>query len=91
MAVRGECGRFPILLEVISNMFRHWEHMQTSKNILLQDAAALSDSLRLKGVDSWFNSLHSVMGYLNINIDIGQRCIKNVHKLILTKLINLQI
>ena len=55
LAVRGETGRYPLLIQIIANMFKYLTHIQKSKNNLLTEAYRLSVDLSNKGIDSWVN------------------------------------
>ena len=56
LAVRGETGRYPILLQILTNMFKYLIDLKTSQNDLLKGAYELSKELSNKGVDSWYCS-----------------------------------
>ena len=87
LAVRGETGRYPILLQILTNMFKYLIHLKTSKNDLLKEAYELSKELSNKGVDSWVCFIKSLLSYLNIKVDIGSDY-KHLHRKVLKVLIS---
>ena len=70
LAVRGETGRYPLLLQILTNMLKCLMHIKSSKNDLLTEAFRLSENLTSSGIDSWVNSMKSNLTYLKINADI---------------------
>ncbi|MCG8046148.1 MAG: reverse transcriptase domain-containing protein [Candidatus Thiodiazotropha endolucinida] len=88
LAVRGETGRYPILLQILSNMFKYLVHLKTSKNDLLIDAYNLSTELGNKGIDSWVYFIKSVLSFLNIDADINsdyKHLYRKVQKTLISK------
>jgi hypothetical protein len=46
IAVLGELGRYPLLLEVILNIFRYFKYLLKSEDVLLSEALKVSKSLK---------------------------------------------
>ena len=86
LAVRGETGRYPLLIKILANMFKYLIHIKTSKNNLLTEAYELSENLSNKGIDSWANFLKSILTFLNIKVDIKSDC-KHLYRKVLQALI----
>ena len=77
LAVRGEIGRYPLLLQILANIFKYLMHItEVFKNDLLTEAFQLSENLSNSGIDSWVNSIKSILTYLKINVDIKGDCKK---------------
>ena len=55
-------------------MFKYLMHIKSSKTDLLKEAVQLSENLSSSGIDSWVNSIKSILTYLKINIDIKGDC-----------------
>ena len=49
LAVRGETGRYPLLIQILANMFKYLIHLKTSKIDLLAEAYELSENLSNNG------------------------------------------
>ena len=86
LAVRGETGRYPLLIQIIANMFKYLTHIQKSKNNLLTEAYRLSVDLSNKGIDSWVNFIKSILSYLNIKADLNSNS-KYLYRKVLNALI----
>jgi hypothetical protein len=68
IAVLGELGRYPLLLEVILNIFRYFEYLLKSEDVLLSEALKVSKSLKSLNINSWYGSIESLMQYINIDV-----------------------
>ena len=82
LAVRGETGRYPLLIKILANKFKYLIHIKTPKNNLLIEAYELSENLSNKGIDSWVNFLKSILTFLNIKVDIKSDC-KHLYRKVL--------
>ena len=58
LAVRGETGRYPLLLQILANMFKYLMHIKSSENDLLTEAVQLSENLSSSGTVSWVKFCH---------------------------------
>ena len=54
-AVKGELGRFPVGISCMLQAFKYWYHIQSSSNILLQEALAVSQNLHEERIFTWFS------------------------------------
>ena len=70
----GLPGQYPILIQILANMFKYLIHLKMSKNTLLKEAYDLSENLSEKGIDSWVNFIESILTYFNIKADIKSDC-----------------
>jgi hypothetical protein len=64
IAVLGELGRYPLLLEVIlniQNVFRYFKHLLKSEDVLLSESLKVSESLKSLNINSWYGSIDSLM------------------------------
>ena len=68
IAVLGELGRYPLLLEVILNIFRYFKYLLKSEEVLLSEALKVSKSLKSLNINSWYGSIESLMQYINIDV-----------------------
>ena len=68
IAVLGEMGRYPLLLEVILNIFRYFKYLLKYEDVLLSEALKVSKSLKSLNINSWYGSIESVMQYINIDV-----------------------
>ena len=68
IAVLGELGRYPLLLEVILNIFRYFKYLLKSEDVLLSEALKVSKSLKSLNINSWYGSIESLMQYINIDV-----------------------
>ena len=66
LAVRGETGRYPLLLQILANMFKYLMYIKSSKNDLLTETFQLSENLSSSGIDSWVNSIIRLMLILEV-------------------------
>ena len=57
IAVLGELGRYPLLLEVILNIIRYFKYLLKSENVLLSEALKVSKSLKSLNINSWYGSI----------------------------------
>ena len=74
LAVCGETGRYPILIQILANMFKYLIHLKNVKHTLLKEVYELSENLSEKGIDSWINFIKSILTFLNIKADIKSDC-----------------
>merc|ERR1711867_148020 len=68
-AILGELGRYPLLIDIISQILKYLRHVQTneSKNSILQEALKESKQIAINGGISWFSSVTSITKILNIS------------------------
>lgn len=61
-AILGELGRYPILIDIISQILKYLRHLQTneSNNDILQEAFKESKQIALHGGTSWFTTVNSI-------------------------------
>ena len=57
IAVMGELGRYPLMLDVFLNMIKYYIRLNTSNDQLLSDAFHLSKELHQQGKKSWFDCI----------------------------------
>ena len=60
LVVRGETGQNSILIQILANIFKYLIHLKC-QNTLLKEVYELSEDLSNKGVDSWVNSIKSIL------------------------------
>ena len=62
LAVKGELGRFPIGILCMLQAFKYWYmyHIQSSNNILLREALAVSQDLHKEHIFTWFSFFTSL-------------------------------
>ena len=86
IAVLGELGRYPLLLEVILNIFRYFKYLLKSEDVLLSEALKVSKSLKSLNIDSWYGSIESLMQYINIDVEKVKNMKIDLKSLIYSKL-----
>ena len=59
LAVKGELGRFPVGISCMLQAFKYWYHIQSSSNILLQEAPAVSQNLHEERI---------ILGFLSFQV-----------------------
>ena len=67
LAVMGELGRFPLLIEVFYNMLKYWKRISNMSHSLVSEAFIESSHLYLDNKDSWYGCIQSLFKYLNID------------------------
>lgn len=78
--------RYPLLIQILANMFKYLIHLKTPKSNILTEACELSENLSNKGIDSWVNLIKSILTFSNIKVDIKGDC-KHLYRKILKALI----
>ena len=86
IAVLGELGRYPLLLEVILNIFRYFKYLLKSEGVLLSEALNVSKSLKSLNINSWYVSIESLMQYINIDVKKVKNMKIDLKSLIYSKL-----
>ena len=89
IAVLGELGRYPLLLEVIlniQNVFRYFKHLLKSEDVLLSESLKVSESLKSLNINSWYGSIESLMQYINIDVKKVKNMKIDLKSLIYSKL-----
>ena len=86
IAVLGELGRYPLLFEVILNIFRYFEYLLKSEDVLLSEALKVSKSLKSLNINSWYGSIESLMQYINIDVKKVKNMKIDLKSLIYSKL-----
>ena len=76
IAVMGEVGRFPLMLNVILSMFKFWRHILNSGDVLLTNSYEESSKLHAENKISWVGCISALIKYLKIDENI----LKNVGK-----------
>ena len=66
LAVKGELGRFPIGISCMLQAFKYWYNIQSSSNILLQEALAVSQNLHEERIFTWFSFFSSLCKLVNV-------------------------
>ena len=66
LAVKGELGRFPVGISCMLQAFKYWYHIQSSSNILLQEALAVSQNLHEERIFTWFSFFSSLCKLVNV-------------------------
>jgi hypothetical protein len=69
IAVLRELGRYPLLLEVILNIFRYFKYLLKSEDVLLSESLKVSKSLKSLNINSWYGSIESLTQYINIDVE----------------------
>ena len=86
IAVLGELGRYPLLLEVTLNIFRYFKYLLKSEDVLLSEALKVSKSLKSLNINSWYGSIESLMQYINIDVKKVKNMKIDLKSLIYSKL-----
>lgn len=86
IAVLGELGRYPLLLEVILNIFRYFKYLLKSEDVLLSEALKVSKSLKSLNINSWYGCIESLMQYINIDVKKVKNMKIDLKSLIYSKL-----
>ena len=86
IAVLGELGRYPLLLEVILNIFRYFKYLLKSEDVLLSKALKVSKSLKALNINSWYGSIESLIQYINIDVKKVENMKIDLKSLIYSKL-----
>ena len=84
-AVRGELGRFPLLITILNNSFRYFEKMKTRCNNSLAKISCMDDDL-LSLNSSWFNCMERLVHCFNQSRSLLSD-MKNVYKIAWTNMI----
>jgi exonuclease III len=72
-AIRGECGRFPLYIEIATNLLKYYHYIKTKGTELLKDALACLEGMFSTGVQCWLHSIHLILDELQLkNADICQ-------------------
>ena len=66
LAVKGELGRFAVGILCILQAFKYWYHIESSSNILLQEALAVSQNLHGERIFTWFSFFTSLCKLINV-------------------------
>ena len=66
LAVKGEFRRCPVGLACMLQAFKYWYHIQSSSNILLQEALAVSQNLHEERIFTWFSFFTSLCKLVNV-------------------------
>ena len=66
LAVKGDLGRFPIGISCMLQAFKYWYHIQSSNNILLREALAVSQDLHKERISTWFSFFSSLCKLINV-------------------------
>ena len=66
LAVKGNLGRFPIGISCMLQSFKYWYHIQSSNNILLREALAVSQDLHKERIFTWFSFFSSLCKLINV-------------------------
>ena len=66
LAVKGELGRFPVGISYMLQAFKYWYHIQSSSDILLQEALAVSKNLHEERIFTWFSFFSSLCELVNV-------------------------
>ena len=66
------------LLEIILNIFRYFKYLLKSEDVLLSEALKVSKSLKSLNINSWYDSIESLMQYINIRDDNKVKKVKKV-------------
>ena len=67
LAVMGELGRYPLMLDVLINMIKYYVRLSRSSDVLLSDALQLSSDLHQQGKKSWIGCIHALLQYINVD------------------------
>ena len=68
ISVLGELGRYPLLLEVILDIFRYFKYSLKSEDVLLSQVLKAPKSLKALNINNWYGSIESLMQYINIDV-----------------------
>ena len=82
IAVMGELGRYPLLLEVFFNMIKYWFRLSKLENCLAADAYIVSKRLHSENKTSWYSCIHEIFEYFNIkenSPNISKEILKSFH------------
>ena len=66
LTVKGELGRFPVGISCMLQAFKYWYHIQSSSNILLQEALAVSQNLHEEWIFTWFSFFSNLCKLVNV-------------------------
>ena len=78
----AELGRYPLLLEIIVNMFKYLIHLLNSDNHLLSEAFAEMKTLK----NSWYSCIEQLSHYLEFDLKNILKFKSNIKTYILNKL-----
>ena len=77
---------YPLLLEVILNIFRYFKYLLKSEDVLLSEALNVSKSLKSLNINRWYVSIESLMQYINIDVKKVKNMKIDLKSLIYSKL-----
>lgn len=84
-AVMGELGRYPLYTNIFTYMFKYFQRLYSSDDILLKNAYEESVNLDNAGKSSWYSCIKSIMKNLNINLNMCITSKYNIKSLIINK------
>lgn len=86
LAVYGELGRYPIMIDVLASMIKYFKRIKTSDNTLLNNAYQASKELAQKGYNSWMQNIYALLKFLNMTEEHILTLKGNLNKIIKKKL-----
>ena len=67
LAVMGEVGRYPLMIEIIFNMLKYYHVISTTSDELMSNAYKESSDAHLSGQQSWVGCVKAFIQYLQID------------------------
>ena len=66
LAIFGELGRYPLMIDILTNMIKYWKRIHIKNNILLTNAYSLSNTLSKAGKNCWASSIDAILKLLDL-------------------------
>jgi len=70
LAIRGETGRFPLYLEVVTNLLKYLNHLMSTTSDLLNNALKVNLDLAERGKQCWVSWVQVLLNELGLKIDM---------------------
>lgn len=68
-AIRGETGRFPLYLEIITNQLKYLHYLANHSSELLKEAMITNQELYSQGKQCWFTSIQLLLNEIGLSTD----------------------
>ena len=66
LAVKGKLGCFPTGISCMLQAFKYWYHIQSSNNLILLEALAVSENLHKEQLFTWFSFFTSLCKMIDV-------------------------
>ena len=88
-AVMGELGRYPLYIDIASNMFKYMHYIEChDKGSLIYEALVCNSNLAESGIYSWLSCINYIKQELNLCTDVNSITRAALGRRVKTKLIN---